>query len=96
MFLCENVWKLLIVCSTLNLEPIAKKRKTFFKKLEYRLLIESTKIENVSFSYKTALSGANVKTNSMVSTKWTYKKNNGVLPVTTLFLWHFFLFKNLL
>ena len=58
MYLCENVWKLLIVCSTLNVEPIVLKRKTFFKKLEYRLSIESTKIENVSFSYKTALPGA--------------------------------------
>ena len=48
--------------------------KTFFKKLEYRSLAESTKIENASFLYKTALSEANVKTNSMVSTKWTYHK----------------------
>ena len=74
MYLCENVWKLLIVCSTLNVEPVVSKRKTFFKKLDYRLSIENPKIENVSFSYKTTLSGANVKTNSMVSTKWTYKK----------------------
>ena len=29
--------------------------KTFFKKLEYRFLVESTKIENVSYPCKTAV-----------------------------------------
>ena len=43
--------------------------KTFFKKLEYRFLVESTKTENALFTYKTAISKANVKTNRMVSTK---------------------------
>ena len=33
-------------------------------------MVESTKIENASFPYKTALSEANVKTNRMVTTKW--------------------------
>ena len=28
--------------------------ETFFKKLEYRFLAESTKIENATFPYKTA------------------------------------------
>ena len=37
--------------------------KIFFKKLEYCFLVESTKIENVSFRYKTVISEANVKTN---------------------------------
>ena len=49
--------------------------KIFFKKLEYRFLGEtSTKIENTSFPFKTALSETNVKTNSMAATKWTYHK----------------------
>ena len=52
--------------------------------LEYRFLVQSTKIENESFPYKTAILEVNVKTNRMVSTKWTYTKN-GVLPVSTLF-----------
>ena len=47
--------------------------KTFFKKLEYRFLVETTKTEN-TFSFKTALSGANVKTNRMATTKWNYHK----------------------
>ena len=37
--------------------------KTFFKKLEYCFLVESTKIENASFPYKTPISKANAKTN---------------------------------
>ena len=43
-------------------------------KLEYCFLVEITKIENTSFSLKTALSEANVKTNRMVTIKWTYHK----------------------
>ena len=43
--------------------------KTFFKRLEYRFLVESTKIKNASFPYKTAISEANVKTNWIVNTK---------------------------
>ena len=46
----------------------------FFKKLEYHFLVESTKIENATSPYKTALSESNVKTNRMENTKWTYHK----------------------
>ena len=60
--------------NTLNLIQIFWKTKIFFQKLENRLLVESTKIENVSFLYKTAVSESNAKTNRMVSTKWTYYK----------------------
>ena len=48
--------------------------KTFFKKLEYRFLVETTDIEDTSFPFKTALSEANVQTNRMTTTKWTYHK----------------------
>ena len=48
--------------------------QTLFKKLEYRFLVESTKIDNITFLYKTALSEANVRTNRMGSTKWNYHK----------------------
>ena len=48
--------------------------KTFFKKLEYRFLVEPTKIEKASFPYKTTISEANVKTNRMVTTKWAYHR----------------------
>ena len=43
--------------------------KTFLKNLVYHFLVESTKIENATFPYKTALSEANIKINRMGSTK---------------------------
>ena len=58
--------------------------QTLFKKLKYHFLVESTKIDNITSPYKTALSEANVKTKRMGSTKRTYQKN-GVLPVTKYF-----------
>ena len=62
------------VFNTLTLKQIFWKTKNFFKKLEYRFLVETTEIENTSFPFKTALSEANVKTNRMATTKWTYHK----------------------
>ena len=67
--------EILNVFNTLTLIQIFWKTKTFFKKLEYCFLVETTKIENTSFPFETALSKANVKTN----------RKNGVLPVTALF-----------
>ena len=43
--------------------------------MEYHFLIEATKIEKTQFPFKTALSEANVKTNRIATTKWTYHKN---------------------
>ena len=57
------------VFHTLTLKQISWKTKTFFKKLEYRFLVEATKIENTSFLFKTALPEANVKTKRMATTK---------------------------
>ena len=67
-----------------TLKQISWETKTFLKKLECRFLVEGTKIENALFPYKTVMSEVNVKTNRMVSTKWTTKwiTNDGVLPVT--------------
>ena len=48
--------------------------KTFFKKMEYGFLVETTKIENTSFPFKTSLSEAKIKKNRMLATKWTYNK----------------------
>ena len=66
------MWKsvgILNVLNNLTLKQISWKTKTFFEKLENRFSVESTKIENTSFPYKSALSEANVKTNRMVSKK---------------------------
>ena len=81
----KQIPKILNDFNTLILKQIFWKRKTFFKKPEYNFLVKSTKIENASFPYKTTISEANVKTNRMVSTKWTYHKER-VLPITNLFL----------
>ena len=73
VFMWQSV-KVSNVFNTLILKQIFWKTKTFFKKLEYRFLVETTKIENTSFPFKTVLSEANVKTNRMATTKWTYHK----------------------
>ena len=65
--------------------------KTFFKKLEYRL-----RIENASFPFKTAISEVNVKTNKMVSAKWTYEKEQSFASKYFIFLKILLQFKNLL
>ena len=61
--------KIFNVFITFILKQIFWKTKNFIKNLEYGFLIESIKIENASFPYKTATSEANVKTNKMVTTK---------------------------
>ena len=66
--------EILKVFNTLTLKQIFWKTEIFLKKLEHHFLVESTKIKNASFPYKTAISEANVKTNRMVSSKWTYHK----------------------
>ena len=84
VFMWQSV-KILNVFNTLTLKHIFWKTKTFFKKLKYRFLVESTKIKNALFLYKAAISEViNVKTNRMVTTK------DGVLPVTNLFFWKFY------
>ena len=74
--------------------------KTFFKKLEYRFLVESIekieKIENAPFPYKTFISEANVKTNKKVTSKWTHHKERSFANNFFIFLEILFQFKNLL
>ena len=57
------------------------KRKLFSKN---RSTVETTKTENTSFPFKTALSEANVKTNKLQNGPITKSR---ILPVTTLFFW---------
>ena len=80
--------EILNVLNTVTLNKIFWETESFFKKLEYRFLAESANIENASFPYKNPLSETNVKTNRIVSTKWTCYKERS-LPVTTLFFWKF-------
>ena len=69
--------------------------QTLFKKLEYCFLVESTKIDNITFPYKTALSEANVKTNRMGSTKLTYHKERSFASNHFPFSKILFQFRNL-
>ena len=66
------------------------------KKLEYRFLVERTKIEKTSFPYKTTISEAKVKTNRMVTTKWAYHRERDFDSNYFIFLKVLFQLKNLL
>ena len=77
--------EILKVFNILTLKQIFWNTKIFSKKLENRFLVESNKVENASSPYKAAISKANVKTNRMVSTKWTYHKNVVLLVTTSYF-----------
>ena len=92
MKIIENVKRL----NTLIMKQIFWKTKNFFKKLKYRFSVENTKIENASFLFKTAISEANVKTNKMVNTKWTYQNELSFASNYFIFLKILFQLKNLL
>ena len=91
VFMWQSV-KVLNVFNTLTLIQIFWKTKAFFKNLEYRFLVETTKIENTLFPFKTALSEANVKTNRMVTTKWIYHKDWSFASNCFIFLENLFQF----
>ena len=84
------------VFNTLTLKQIFWKTITFFKKLENRFSVESTKTGNVLFPYKTAKSEANVKANRMVSTERAYHKERNFASNYFIFSKTLFQFKNLL
>ena len=100
-FLCESL-EILNVSNTLTLKQIFLKMKSFFKILEYRFWVESTKIEKATSptfpkatSNKTALSEAIVKTNRMGCTKWTDHKEQSFASNCFIFLKILFQFKDL-
>ena len=71
------MWQLLEILNvfnTLTLKQIFWKTQTLFKKLEFRFLVESTKVDNATFPCKIALSKTNFNSNRIGSTKWTYHK----------------------
>ena len=69
--------------------------KTFSKNWS-TIFFKSTKIENAAFPYITALSETNVKTNRIVSTKWTYPKEQSFASNYFSFSKVLLQFKNLL
>ena len=94
--------EILNVFNTLILKQVFWEAKDFFKKLEYRFLVEGTEIESASISYKTAISEANAKTNIMVSgpikwnIKWTYQQERSFASNYFIFSTILFQFKTLL
>ena len=89
--MCQSLEILNVFC-TLNLKQIFSKTQTRFKKLEYRFLVEGTKIENAIFLDKTAPSEANVKTNRMWCTKWIYHRERSFASnyfISSKILFHF-------
>ena len=73
--------ELLDIFNILTLKQIFWKTQILFKSF----LVESTKSENAIYLYKLALSKANLETNRMRITKWTYNNKKKVLPVATWF-----------
>ena len=84
MKICENFKRF----QYFNYETNFLENGNLFQKTGAPFFSLSTKIEKASFPYKTAMSEVNVKTNRMVTTKWTYHKERS-LPVITLFSWRF-------
>ena len=73
-FMCHSV-EILNVFNTLTLNRFSGKQKPFPKNQSiYYFLVENTKFKNASFRRKTAIPETNVKTNRMLSIKWTYHK----------------------
>ena len=85
-----------------NFEINFLKNANLFQKAEVPLftskavLLRFTKIENEIFSYKTALSEANDKTNRMWNTKRTYHKERSFASYYFIFSKTLFQFKTLL
>ena len=73
--------EILDIFNILTLKQIFWKTQILFKSF----LVESTKSENAIYLYKLALSKANLETNRMRITKWTYNNKKKVLPVATWF-----------
>ena len=87
--------KTLSVFNNSTLKQVFWETRTLFKNVECHFLVESTKIENATFPYKTGLSDTNVKWNGMGSTRWTYHKEWSFAINYFIFSKILFQFKNL-
>ena len=75
-----------------NFETNFVENENLFQKTGVPFLVEATKIEITPFLLKTALSEANVKTNRMATTKWTYHKEWSFASNNLIFLEDLFQF----
>ena len=88
-FMCHSV-EILNVFNTLTLNRFSGKQKPFLKNQSiYYFLVESTKFKNASFRCKTAIPETNVKTNRMLSIKWTYHKEQSFASNYFFFKFYF-------
>ena len=69
-----------------NFETNFPKNENLFYKSEVPIVVKSTTNESVTYPYKTALSEANVMTNRMGITKWTYQKEGSFASSYFIFL----------
>ena len=83
--------EILNVFNTLILIKFSGKRKAFSKNWS-TVLVETTKIENTPFPFKNALSEANVKTNRMAATNFTFHKKWSFASNCFIFLENMFQF----
>ena len=92
------MWQSVEVLNVLdfNFESDFLETKNLFEKLEYHFSVERNKIQSASFPYKTAISGANVKANRTVTTKWTYHKERSFASNYFIILKVLLQFKNFL
>ena len=79
--------EILKVFITIHLKLVFWKMKALFRKLEYSFSVESTTIKSAIFPYKTALPKANVKTNKIESTEWTYHKERSFVTNCLIYKW---------
>ena len=85
--------KILNVFNTFNFETDFLENETVFQKTGVTFLVESTKIENASFPYKSAIPELNVKTNRMITIQ---TKERSFVRNCFIFLKILFQFKSLL
>ena len=72
-----------------NFERDFLEYEKLFQKAGLCFLTRNTKIQNASSPYKIATSEANVKTNRMEGTKWTYRKKQRFASNYFYFFWEF-------
>ena len=86
MFLCDNQSKFLTFLIHQLKFKFSGKRKLFFKKLECRFLVETTKIESTSFPSKLVCHKPMSRQIEWQLQNRAINKSR-VLPVTTFFFW---------
>ena len=86
--------EILNVLNTLTLKQIFWQKKSFSKNWSIVFYLKALRLKTHHFHTKTTISEANVKTNRIVSTKWTYHRDRSFASNYFMFLKILFQFKN--